>query len=76
MATSSGNYHLEPTYKQHTAVDDKAGVLIDVDLTTGEINEGTKLVEVIERIEIIVIYINYKSALLSSENSIGAGKNK
>jgi len=44
--------------------------LIDVDLTTGEINEGTKLVEVIERIEIIVIYINYKSALLSSENSI------
>jgi hypothetical protein len=70
MATSSGNYHLEPTYKQHTAVDDKAGVLIDVDLTTGEINEGTKLVEVIERIEIIVIYINYKSALLSSENSI------
>ena len=71
MATCSGNYHLEPTYKQHTAVDDKAGVLIDVDLTTGEImNEGTKLVEVIERIEIIVIYINYKSALLSSENSI------
>jgi hypothetical protein len=54
MATSSGNYHLEPTYKQHTAVDDKAGVLIDVDLTTGEImNEGTKLVEVIKRIEII-----------------------
>lgn len=53
MATSSGNYHLEPTYKQHTAVDSKAGILIDVDLTTGEINEGTKLVEVIERIELI-----------------------
>jgi hypothetical protein len=27
--------------------------LIDLDLTTGEINEGTKLVEVSERIEII-----------------------
>jgi transposase len=53
MATSSGNYHLEPTYKQHTAVDDKAGILIDVDLTTGEINEGTKLIETIERIELI-----------------------
>ena len=51
MATSSGNHHLEPTYKQHTAVDDKAGILIDIDLTTGEINEGTKLIEVIERIE-------------------------
>lgn len=53
MATSSGNYHLEPTYKQHTAVDDKAGILMDVDLTTGEINEGTKLIETIDRIELI-----------------------
>jgi transposase len=53
MATSSRNHYLEPTYKQHTAVDDKAGILIDVDLTTGEINEGTKLVETIDRIELI-----------------------
>lgn len=53
MATSSRNHYLEPTYKQHTAVDDQSGILIDVDLTTGEINEGTKLVETIERIECI-----------------------
>jgi transposase len=53
LATSSGNHYLEPTYKQHTAVDDKAGVLVDINLTTGEINEGTKLIEVIERIETI-----------------------
>jgi transposase len=51
MATSSRNHYLEPTYKQHTAVDDQAGILIDVDLTTGEINEGTKLIETIDRIE-------------------------
>jgi transposase len=51
LATSKHNYHLEPTYKQHTAVDDERGILIDVDLTTGEINEGTKLIETIERIE-------------------------
>jgi len=53
MATSGHNYHLEPTYKQHTAVDDQAGILVDVDLTTGEINEGTQLIETIERIECI-----------------------
>ncbi len=51
MATSSSNYYMEPTYKQHTAVDDQAGIVIDVDLTTGEINEGTKLIETIDRIE-------------------------
>jgi len=51
MATSSRNHYLEPTYKQHTAVDDQTGILIDVELTTGEINEGTKLIETIERVE-------------------------
>ena len=51
MATSSRNHYLEPTYKQHTAVDDQTGILIDVELTTGEINEGTKLTETIERVE-------------------------
>ena len=50
MATSSRGHYLEPTYKQHTTVDDRAGIVIDVDLTTGEINEGTKLIETIERV--------------------------
>ena len=53
MATSSRNKRLEPAYKQHTAVDDRAGIVIDVDLTTGEINEGTKLTETIERVECV-----------------------
>ena len=50
MATSSRGHYLEPTYKQHTAIDDRAGIVIDVNLTTGEINEGTKLIETIERV--------------------------
>jgi transposase len=40
MATSSRNRRLEPAYKQHTAVDDLASVVIDVEITTGEENEG------------------------------------
>lgn len=51
MATSSNSFHLEPTYKQHTSVDDKDGIIVDVDLTTGEKNEGTILIETVERIE-------------------------
>jgi hypothetical protein len=40
MATNARNRRLEPAYKQHTAVDDKVGVVLDVEVTTGQINEG------------------------------------
>ena len=40
MATTARNRRLEPSYKQHTAVDDVRGVVLDVDVTTGEANEG------------------------------------
>ena len=51
MATSSGGYHLEPTYKQHTAVEDQSGIIVDVVVTTGEYNEGKVLLEHLDRIE-------------------------
>lgn len=50
MATSSHRYHLEPSYKQHTAVDDN-GILVDVAVTTGETSEGKELLAVIDRVE-------------------------
>ena len=34
-------------------LNDKAGVVVDVELTTGEVNEGTKLIEAIDRLETI-----------------------
>lgn len=40
MATNGRNRRLEPAYKQHTTVDDVAGVIVDVEVTTGEENEG------------------------------------
>lgn len=51
MSTSCKQYHLEPTYKQHTAVEDKSGVIVDVSVTTGQVNEGKQLLEQVERIE-------------------------
>lgn len=51
MSTSCRQYHLEPTYKQHTAVEDKNGVIVDVSVTTGQANEGKQLIEQVERIE-------------------------
>src|SRR3954468_1074500 len=44
MATNARNRRLEPTYKQHAAVDDLRGVILDIEVTTGEINEGQRIV--------------------------------
>ena len=51
MATSNKRRRLEPTFKQHTAVEDQSGVVVDVAVTTGEENEGKHLVEQLERVE-------------------------
>jgi len=51
MSTSNKRIRMEPNYKQHTATDDKAGVIVDVELTTGECSEGKELLGQIERIE-------------------------
>ena len=40
MATTARNRRLEPAYKQHSVVDDERGVILDVEVTTGELNEG------------------------------------
>lgn len=45
MATSGRNRRLEPSYKQHGAVDDVFGVILDVEVTTGEVNEGQLVLE-------------------------------
>ncbi len=51
MTTSKHSFHMEPSYKQHTAVDDKAGIVVDVKVTTGEQNEGKELLDQVKRIE-------------------------
>ena len=51
MATSSRRFHMEPSYKQHTAVDDRAGVIVDVHVTTGERSEGKELEGQLDRVE-------------------------
>lgn len=40
MATTARHRRLEPCYKQHAAVDDLNGVVLDIAVTSGEINEG------------------------------------
>ncbi|MCK4625168.1 MAG: transposase [Phycisphaerae bacterium] len=51
LTTNNKAVRMEPNYKQHAAVDDKAGVIVDVEVTTGEASEGEQLIEQIERVE-------------------------
>jgi transposase len=51
LSTSSRNRKLEPSYKQHTSVEDQSGVIVDVLVTPGNRNEGEVLQDQIQRIE-------------------------
>ena len=45
MATTARNRRLEPSDKQHGVVDDLNDVVLDVEVTTGEVNEGQVILE-------------------------------
>jgi len=51
LTTSSHSFHMEPCFKQHGAVDDQCGIIVDIDITTGQANEGKQLLEQLDRIE-------------------------
>ena len=72
MTTSSHNCRMEPFYKQHGAVDDTCGVVVDVDITTGQNSEGSQLAEQIERIE---SNIGMEIKTLSADSGYAHGKN-
>jgi hypothetical protein len=45
MATTGRNRHLEPAYKQHAVVDHDRGVILEVEVMTGQRNEGQVIIE-------------------------------
>jgi transposase len=72
MSTSCQSVRMEPSYKQHGAVDDAFGVIIDVDVTTGQTSEGSQLIEQIERIE---ANTGVKVKTLAADAGYAHGKN-
>ncbi len=72
LTTSCNTFRMEPCYKQHAAVDDTCGVIVDVDVTTGEQSEGSQLAEQIERIE---NNTGKKIKTLSADSGYAHGKN-
>jgi hypothetical protein len=72
MATSCKKIIAEPSYKQHGAVDDVCGVVVDAEITTGQVSEGNQLPCQVERIE---SNTGRKIETLSGDAGYGNGKN-
>ena len=70
MATSS-RAPLRPAYKQHTAVDDRAGVVVDVEIVTGEEHDTQRFEE---RLEVMETTLGAAPARVTADAAYGMGK--
>ena len=61
MATNGRNRSLEPAYKQHAVVNDACGVILDVEVTTGEINEGQVILSRLDAVGFALPALNLRS---------------
>lgn len=70
MATSSGA-PLRPSYKQHTAVDDHAGVVVDVEVVTGEEHDIARFPE---RIDAMAATLGRRPGQITADAAYGTGQ--
>jgi hypothetical protein len=71
MATNSRNQRLQPACKQHTAVDDMAGVIVDVEVVTGEEYD---IGRVAERMDAIAQTLGRAPGVITADAACGTGK--
>ena len=71
MATNARNRRLEPAYKQHTAVDDVFGVVLDVEVTTGQANEGD---HVLPQVDAVAAITNTPVKVVTADQGYAYGK--
>lgn len=70
MATAS-RAPLRPSYKQHTAVDDHTGVVVDVEIVTGEEHDADRLKE---RLDAIAATLERPVRRITADAAYGIGK--
>jgi hypothetical protein len=71
MATSSKKQRLQPSYKQHTAVDDATGVIVDVEVVTGEELDFGRFTE---RLDAIAEALDRAPGAVTADAAYGVGK--
>jgi hypothetical protein len=71
MATSSQKPRLQPSCKRHTAVDDATGVIVDVEVVTGEELDFGQLAE---RLDAITQTLDRTPGVVTADAACGVGK--
>ena len=71
MATSSAGRQLLPSYKQHTSVDDRAGVIVDIEIVTGEEADFARMAE---RLDALEVTLGRRPGTVTADKAYGIGK--
>lgn len=71
MATSAAGQQLRPCYKRHTAVDDRAGVIVDIEVVTGEEGDASRMAE---RPDAIEATLGRRPGTVTADRAYGIGR--
>ena len=71
MATSAAGRQLLPSYKQHTSVDDRAGIIVDIEVVTGEESDFARMAE---RLDALEVTLDRCPGTVTADKAYGIGK--
>ena len=71
MATSAAGRQLLPSYKQHTSVDDCAGIIVDIEVVTGEESDFARMAEWLDALEVT---LGRRPGTVTADKAYGIGK--
>ena len=71
MATSSAGRQLLPSYKQHTSVDDRAGIIVDIEVVTGEESDFARMSE---RLDAMQVTLGSYPGTVTADRAYGIGR--
>ena len=71
MATSAAGRQLLPSCKQHTSVDDHAGIIVDIEVVTGEEGDASRMAE---RLDAIEATLGRRPGTVTADRGYGIGR--
>lgn len=71
MATSSAGPQLLPAYKQHTSDDDRAGVIVDIEVVTGQ---EADFAHMFERLDALEVTLGRRPGTVTADRAYGIGR--
>ena len=71
MATSAAGRQLLPSYKQHTSVDDRSGIIVDIEVVAGEESDFARMAE---RLDALEVTLDRRPGTVTADKAYGIGR--